>query len=94
MKKYDSIHHEYEVIYYIPCFQVNPGYQYQFKSSIHDSHPSFEYSMEHATTDEQMAWAMNPDYVLKLSGKFSAKTQPFDGEILRFNRGIKNEDQK
>lgn len=88
MKKHESIHFTHETVYYVPCFQVNPGKLSRVgnSSQVHTSYPSFEYSMSDATTDEQMAWSLNPDYVLKLVGKFDAKTQPFDESIDSFNK--------
>lgn len=81
MKKefYESIHFKDEVTYYVPVFFRNdetfPGY------------PSFTYSMEDATTDEQMAWSFEPDYVLKLTGTFDAKTPPILDYLTNHGQG-------
>lgn len=79
--KYESIHFEHEVYFYVPVY---------FKLPVDSSdYPTFEYRLEEATSDEQMAWSFNPDYVLKLTGKFDAKTQPFDLEVYKYNRGAR-----
>jgi hypothetical protein len=38
------------------------------------SYPRFEYRYAEATQDEQLAWSMEPDYVLELNGIFYATT--------------------
>lgn len=77
-KKYESIHFTHETVVYVPCFQKNP-------QNEKDGYPTFEYSMAHATQDQQMAASMNPDYILILRGEFDAKTQPFDLEVVAHN---------
>lgn len=77
--KRESIHHKHEVIYYVPCYETTEG-----------GYPSFTYNMCEATQDEQLAWSLNPDYVLKLEGIFDAKTQPFDEDVFNYNRNIKD----
>ena len=79
-KTQESIHYNHDVVVYVPCyFSVDAGY------------PSFRYSMADATGDEQMAWSMNPDYVLILKGKFDAKSQPYSEEVTAYNRGERND---
>lgn len=41
-------------------------------------YPTFEYSFSSATTDEQFAWSLEPDYVLELNGEFNATTKPLE----------------
>lgn len=82
-KKWDSKHFKHEVVVYVPCYQKNPKHE-------DDGHPTFEYNMEHATQDPQMAASMNPDYILVLKGEFDAKTQPFDFDIVEYNLGYDN----
>jgi len=85
MKKvYDSTHFEHDVVYYVPCFQKNP-------KDIKDGYPTFDYSLADATSDLQMAYTFEPDFILTLKGKFDAKTQPFSLEIVEYNFGIKEE---
>lgn len=80
--KHDSIHYTHDVTMYVPCF-----------FSLEAGYPGFSYQMSHATCDEQLAWSMEPDYVLVLKGKFDAKTQPYDEKIREYNRGC-NEEKK
>jgi hypothetical protein len=75
---HEPIHYKHEVTVYVPCFETNEA-----------GYPSFNYSYADATSDEQMAWSMNPDYVLVLKGTFDAKTQPFSKEIVKYNRTLK-----
>jgi hypothetical protein len=75
-KDYPSIHYTHDVTVYIPCFQ-----------SMDAGYPSFTYSYGDATNDEQMAWSMKPDYVLTLTGKFDAKTQPYSKDVELYNSG-------
>ena len=79
-KTHESNHFKHEVVYYVPCYQIN-----------YQESPAFTYHIGDATEDEEMAWALRPDYVLKLTGQFDAKTQPFSEEVREYNRGIKNE---
>lgn len=74
MEESKTIHYQHEVVYYVPCFQKGK---------------TFEYTMAHATIDEQLALSMEPDYVLVLTGKFDVKTQPYSEEIVKYNKGIK-----
>lgn len=60
-----SITYDHSVTYYVPVYQKNDG-----------NYPTFTYSMADATQDEQMAWSMEPDYVLVLTGRFNATTKP------------------
>ena len=73
----EPIHYCHDVVYYVPCYQSND-----------EGSPAFIYSMADATQDEQMAWSVEPDYVLVLKGKFDAKTQPYSMEVFEYNRGI------
>ncbi len=86
MKSHEAILFNHKVVYYVPCYQTNPPDE--------PGYPSFTYRMEEATSDEQMAWSMKPDYVLKLTGTFNAKTQPFSEEVYHFNRGVNTLDDK
>ena len=70
----ESIHYKHEVVYYVPCYEIKDN-----------GSPAFTYSMTDATTDEQFAWSMKPDYVLMLKGTFDAKTQPYDEQVKIYN---------
>jgi hypothetical protein len=59
------ITYDHNVVYYIPCYQNNTNPDY----------PTFTYSMGDATQDEQMAYSMEPDYVLVLNGHFHVTTK-------------------
>lgn len=78
-RQFDSIHFEHDVTVYVPVYFTYPTEK--------GGYPSFEYRLSEATQDEQMAWSFNPDYVLELNGKFDAKTQPFDLDVFKYNRG-------
>ena len=78
-KKFESIHFEHDEVVYVPCYQVNPTLADPNKG------PTFRYSLSEASHDEQMVASMNPDYILVLRGKFDAKTQPFDMDVLGHN---------
>lgn len=79
-KTHESIHYTHEVTVYVPCFYtMEVGY------------PGFTCDYSLATSDEQMALSMEPDYVLVLSGKFDAKTQPYLVEVEEYNKGVRNE---
>lgn len=65
------------ITYDHPTVVYVPVYQQDFDDDGELLHsPTFRYSMADATHDEQMAWSMNPDYVLKLEGYFKATTKP------------------
>lgn len=82
--KKDPIHYKHETVVFVPCFQKNP-------EPGETGSPTFTYSLADATSDEQMAYSMNPDYVLVLKGEFDAKTQPYDLDVVRYNQGIRND---
>jgi hypothetical protein len=66
------IRYNHESVYFVPVFQKN------FKDDgTPEYSPTFTYSFELCTSDEQMAWSFEPDYVLVLKGTFDATTQPF-----------------
>lgn len=79
---FEQIHFKHDVTYFVPCFIINPG---DIKQSLitgeyglpHNGYPTYTYNMASATTDEQMAWSFEPDYVLELKGTFDAKTEPW-----------------
>jgi len=76
---YESIHYDHDVVYYVPVFFRNDGdFPY---------YPGFTHSMEYATTDEQMAWSFEPDYVLELKGRFNAKTPPILDYLTNHGNG-------
>jgi hypothetical protein len=60
-----NITYEHPVRFYVPVYQI------ETKGGT----PTFTYSMADATTDEQMAWSLEPDYVLELNGYFNATTK-------------------
>lgn len=70
---HEPIQFEHDVIYYVPVFQVNPG----DKDDLFPGYPNFTHHMGDATLDSQMAYSMEPDYVLELTGVFKATTKPF-----------------
>ena len=57
----EPIHYKHDVTVYVPCYQKNN---------------TFVYSLADADKDEQMVWAMKPDYVLVLTGIFDATSDP------------------
>ncbi len=73
--KRKPIHFNHEEIYYVPVFQKD----FNEDGSL-NSYPTFVHSMTDATTDEQMAYSCNPDYVLVLKGTFDATTKPIEIE--------------
>lgn len=86
MKSTIGTHFKHKSIFYIPCFQKNKIYE-GADGQLHVT-SAFEYRMEDATTDEQMAASMNPDYIFVVEGEFDAKTQPFDLETYKHNNRI------
>ena len=60
----NEITFEHNVTYYVPVYQKNYG-----------EYPTLIYSMADAQLDEEMAYSMNPDYVLVLTGHFNATTK-------------------
>jgi len=73
---------DHEVVYYVPVFQRN----FREDGSL-EGYPTFQYGMDLATSDEQMAWSFDPDYVLELKGHFKATTKPFKVGGSGENRG-------
>lgn len=71
--KRKPIRYTHNEIVYVPVFQkdFNDAGELEYTST-------FEYSFEHATHDEQLAYSMNPDYVLVLKGTFDATTKPIE----------------
>jgi hypothetical protein len=65
-KKFKPITYDHDIIYYVPCYQVKET------NSIYST---FTYSIAEATSDEQLARSLDPDYVLKLEGHFHAVTK-------------------
>lgn len=77
----ESIHYTHDVVLYVPCFySMTPGY------------PSFTQEMSMASEDLQMVYSLNPDYILVLTGKFDAKTQPYDKKVEEYNKQLLNSD--
>lgn len=70
--KREPITYEHDVVKYVPVFQKD----FNDETGELLFSPTFEYSMEYATSDEQMAWSFEPDYVLELHGHFKATTKP------------------
>lgn len=80
-KNQESIHYEHDVTIYVPCFYtMDAGY------------PGFTCDYSLATSDEQLALSMEPDYVLVLNGKFDAKTQPYSKHVDDYNSGIRGKE--
>lgn len=69
--KRKPIYFGHDVTYYVPVFQKD----FEDDGEL-CGYPHFIYSMENASTDEQMAWSFSPDYVLTLKGYFDATTKP------------------
>lgn len=74
-KDYKSIHFQHDVTIYVPCYQKNP-------KNENDGYPTFTYNLAEASSDEQLAASFEPDYILKLTGKFDAKTKPFKKDAI------------
>lgn len=68
-----SIHYKHSVTVYVPVFQKDFDKDGNLLGS-----PTFEHSFADATSDEQLAYSMNPDYVLVLNGEFDATTKPLE----------------
>lgn len=82
MTKYKSIHFKHTVTVYIPCYIKYPD-------SEDENGPTFQYSYADGSCDQQLVASLNPDYILELSGVFDAKTQPYDLEILKYNKVLR-----
>jgi hypothetical protein len=65
----EPIHYKHEVVVYVPYFLQNDPLEFPY-------YPTFVWSMENATSDEQMAWSMEPYGVFELKGTFDATTPP------------------
>lgn len=83
---FESIHYNHEVEIYVPCFLKNP-------KSDKDSYPTFEFCMKDASSDYNLVASMEPDYILEPTGRFDAKTQPFDLSIINYNKGIRKDEE-
>lgn len=69
--KRKPITYDHPTVVYVPVFQQDFEEDGELSSS-----PTFRYSLADATHDEQLAWSMGADYVLKLEGHFNATTKP------------------
>lgn len=65
------ITYKHPVKVFVPVFQKDFDHNGDLLYS-----PSFIYSWEFATEDEQMAWVGNPAFVMELNGEFNATTKP------------------
>ena len=73
----EPLHYKHEVTLYVPYFLKADGRSY----------PTFTYSMEYASTDEQMAWAAKPYGVFELRGTFDATTPPILSYLTEHGNG-------
>lgn len=67
------VHFKHPIKIYIPVFQKDFDENGDLLFS-----PTFEYSYADATEDEQMAYSLNPSYVLELNGEFDAVTKSIE----------------
>lgn len=69
--KRKPIHFKHPIRVFVPVFQKD------FDSNGDLLfHPTFTHNLGDATSDQQMAWSFDPDYVIELNGEFDATTKP------------------